>query len=187
MRQHELSAFIKLGAAIRYLLEVKFEVKAGEAVPFWDRHVIPNVDTVLKLINELDLQAARESGQYQQLGELRGQFAEASKQSSTINQIQADNLNEVIGKVRQRVYANAEQKAAYCLDKNQDAPDITNRWPQTITMGVLGQIPAKHVWSAVLFVFVVFGVGITIGSIGIVEWIITVLQIIVARLKSYSG
>ena len=187
MKQHKLSAFIKLGAAIRYLLEVKFEVKAGEIVPFGNRHVIPNMDKVLTLIKELNLQAAQESEQYRQLEQLLGCFNAYSNHSPNINQEQANNLNEVIGKVRMLVYANAKQKLAYCFDEGEAAPKMLNPWLQTMTIDTLGQIPAKLVVGALSILLTAFGIGIAIGHMGLVSWLITLLKYFEPTVQSHSG
>lgn len=185
MKQYKLSAFIKLGAAIRYLLEVRFEVKAGEIVPFGGKYVIRNIDKVLTLIKELDLQAAQGSDQYRQLEQLLGCFHVYSEKSPNINQEQADTLNEVIGKVRMRVYADAEQKSACCLDEGQAAPKVVNRWPQTVTLETLGQIPVKQALGGLSILLGSVSVGLTICYMGIVQWLITIFQIVQTKLQGH--
>ncbi|MBI5462473.1 MAG: hypothetical protein HY941_09845 [Gammaproteobacteria bacterium] len=120
--------FIKLGTALRYLIDVR------EGEPLGGKHVLQNIETVLVLVRELEFTLTLESAGIAQLVNLGAQLRSASTTTTTINKEQAAQLERICRKVRESLLTEGEgiqvfTQAKEVLDKPLPLPEhVTLKW-----------------------------------------------------------
>ena len=121
MRDASLTAYLKLGTGLRYLIDAR----AGE--PLGGKYILSNTTTVLALIRDLGFQQTAHSAGYHQLEALSTELTAAATESTRIDERQAAKLGEAARKVRTSLFTEAEGHHVYVGDVGQDGPHSSDK------------------------------------------------------------
>jgi hypothetical protein len=98
-----MSALLKLGTGIRYLIDVH------EGMTLGDKHVVANCEEVLDLIPRLEFKATVASAPYRQLEQLCRELKRSSAERLTISAEEAERLERIGRRVRDGLFAESEK------------------------------------------------------------------------------
>jgi hypothetical protein len=145
------SAYIKLGTALRYLIDVR----EGELIG--GKHILANCRSVRQLIEDLGFEATRSQEAF---GHFDHQYIHLSKLSdegeTKISEEDAGRLGRVSRRVRDALLSEATT-----IEVFPDAPSL----PQKITLSYLWSHVDLKVWLTFLAILgAVFTLGVRLGS-----------------------
>ena len=168
MQEIKAKKLIKLGAAVRYLIDVKYKIsnKYTKDEPLGDGHVIDNINHVLDLISELKLTGTLEAGAYGKLQRIQNELNTQIRTVTTINLEQAEHLSEICRILRGSLLSEGNNVLTYYLDSREVESVRSLGWPEKITLELLKKTP-WNIWTWVGgAIFFLFGTGVTVGELG---------------------
>ena len=107
MKRFRIKEYIKLGTALVYLIGV------GEGEEFAGKHILSNIDIVLKLIRSLDFISTLNSDSFRQLEEINIILIGDSANSLGINKDQSNELEEICVRIRESLFTEGDKKLVY--------------------------------------------------------------------------
>ena len=113
MKEIRLKAFIKLGTALRYLID------ASEGQPLGGKHILSNIETVLALIPALEFTATVDAPGYQHLETLLAALKERSTRETSLRAVDARKLEQACRKIRESLITEGGAKVAYYLSPGE--------------------------------------------------------------------
>ncbi len=160
MEAHSLSKIIKLGTAIRYLIDVTYKVQSGIQEPFGPDHVISNMEEVITIIEELKLESHKNRGPYKDFNNLLGVFRSLPPKRIYISSNEAKQLETVSRRLRDKFLGQGSVSNVYILTlEEQKRIRAGNLWPEFSSLGdwkaFLHNIPGK-MWA--VFFTLAFGI-----------------------------
>ncbi len=177
MQEIKAKKLIKLGTAVRYLVDVKYKMsdKYTDDEPLGDDHVIDNINNVLDLVSELGLNGTVESGAFGKLQTLRDELKKESRDNSVIRLDQAERLSEISRIIRGSLISEGNEKLIYYLEPEELESATSPGWPKDVTAQLALNAP-KNIRKLVLWLLgSAFAVGVAIGETGITANLITSL------------
>jgi hypothetical protein len=155
MKPPKAKDFVKLGTAVRYLMDVKYKMGLGanQPEPLGGSHVLENIETVLRLTDDLGFTGTVESGSFGKLKKMYDRLKVEQESRTDLDATAAMELHLIAAKVRESLLSVGEDHA------------VASGWPQDFTLDLWMHRTPGRIWAA-LFAVVIFvgGFGVTIGQ-----------------------
>lgn len=177
MKSIEAKKFIKLGTALRYLVDVKYKMsdKYTNPEPFGDDHIIDNVSIVKDLIQELEMKGTTNAGSFKNFKKIRDELRKASRSHTNISIEQAEKLSDCSRRLRDSLITEGDNKFVYYLNKSELRSLGSPGWPSELTLELVKKTPFSILKWFLGLLFTAFAFGITIGEYkvvtNIIEWV----------------
>lgn len=149
--------FIKLGTAVRFLIDAK----PGTALH--DRRVIPNIDTVFTLLDELDFPKTKDSAPFKHLKVIRDDLLIASASNPNLTAKQAVDLEAESRRIRDELLIEGASLELGRIDPATSQIEVKFRFRD------IGKLEVKVIVSAAMFlatlIFGAFSAGVKASQI----------------------
>jgi len=154
--------FIKLGTALRYLIDVR------EGEPLGGKHVRQNIETVLVLTKELEFGSTLNSAGITQLKNLDIQLHLVSTTVTTISRDQAEQLERVCRKIRESLLTEGD--GIEVVRKGNEIIAGSLSPPENVTLKWLFMHVPVLLWLAFVGLLVgVYSLGVKTSQLAIVR------------------
>lgn len=155
MTEYRAKSFIKLGTALRYLIDVQ------EGEPISGDHVLDNIDAVLSLTKELGFSGTTSHARYADLTSLKNNMSAAASERVNITKEEADKLEKIGRRYRDSLFTEGELIKLY----SEPQANTTNVGSNTSIFSNLGLMDyVKLIGLSVAILSGTFMAGITLAD-----------------------
>ncbi|NJM66101.1 MAG: hypothetical protein HC851_10755 [Acaryochloris sp. RU_4_1] len=160
MKKIQASSFIKLGTALRYLIDAK---NSKEKVFLGDPYILVNIEKVITLIRELEFNETMRQGVFQQLIRIEAELKKDILKDPYLSEEHAKQLETICRELRVLLLQEGNTKEVFCLSA-VEKEKIMSQHPEQDPWSLFIRLLRDNRWIVVFLIILSFLILILIAN-----------------------